>query len=205
MRAAELRAAVADGVLLLTLELPVFTHPVLYHQQPSAPVAAALVVPPGTAGGTASAATSAAVPAGATSAPSTVATGSGGGTSGAAPDVLWQVYDPEVCVPVCHCASVPPIATISFHDLLPRVFLSHHLPHVFPTTYQLPVFCHAQVGLDNPAELKAAKLARSVTRGVVDRQLKPNGEQRRAIAAVLRLPPNKPLSADAKALLWRFR
>jgi hypothetical protein len=33
-----------------------------------------------------------------------------------------------------------------------------------------------QVGRDNPAELKAQKLARSVTRGVIDRDLKPNGE-----------------------------
>jgi hypothetical protein len=64
---------------------------------------------------------------------------------------------------------------------------------------------HGQVGWENPAELKAAKLARSVTRGVIDRDLKPNGDERRHIAAVLRLPPNKPLQAEAKALLWRFR
>ncbi|KAF8067321.1 Phosphatidylinositol 3-kinase [Scenedesmus sp. PABB004] len=62
-----------------------------------------------------------------------------------------------------------------------------------------------EVGWENPAELKAAKLARSVTRGVIDRDLKPNSDERRAIAAVLRLPPNKPLGAEAKALLWRFR
>lgn len=62
-----------------------------------------------------------------------------------------------------------------------------------------------QVGWDNPAELKAAKLARSVTRRLVDTQLKPNGDERRRIAAVLRLPPNKPLSGEARALLWRFR
>jgi phosphatidylinositol 3-kinase len=61
------------------------------------------------------------------------------------------------------------------------------------------------VGWENPAELKAAKLARSVTRGVIDRDLKPNSDERRRIAAVLRLPPNKPLQAEAKALLWRFR
>jgi hypothetical protein len=44
-----------------------------------------------------------------------------------------------------------------------------------------------------------------VTRGVIDKGLKPNSDERRAISAVLRLPPNKPLSSDAKALLWRFR
>lgn len=65
--------------------------------------------------------------------------------------------------------------------------------------------CWPQVGWENPAELKAAKLARSVTRGVIDRDLKPNSDEKRRIEAVLRLPPNKPLQAEAKALLWRFR
>jgi phosphatidylinositol 3-kinase len=71
---------------------------------------------------------------------------------------------------------------------------------VAPTTAIFP-----QVGLDNPAELKAAKLARSVTRGLIDKDLKPNSDERRRINAVLQLPPNKPLAQEAKALLWRFR
>eukprot|EP00200_Dunaliella_tertiolecta_P009890 CAMPEP_0202375868 /NCGR_PEP_ID=MMETSP1127-20130417/6472_1 /ASSEMBLY_ACC=CAM_ASM_000462 /TAXON_ID=3047 /ORGANISM="Dunaliella tertiolecta, Strain CCMP1320" /LENGTH=1054 /DNA_ID=CAMNT_0048973485 /DNA_START=2551 /DNA_END=5712 /DNA_ORIENTATION=+ len=62
-----------------------------------------------------------------------------------------------------------------------------------------------EVGRDNPAELKAQKLARSVTRGVIDRDLKPNGEERRRIAAILRQPPNRPLHAEERAILWRFR
>ena len=39
-----------------------------------------------------------------------------------------------------------------------------------------PFFSHYffQAGRENPAELKAQKLARSLTRGVVDRDLKPN-------------------------------
>lgn len=63
----------------------------------------------------------------------------------------------------------------------------------------------SQVGRDNPAELKAQKLARGLARGVIDRDLKPNSEERRRIMGLLRLPPNKPLHADEKALLWRFR
>lgn len=62
-----------------------------------------------------------------------------------------------------------------------------------------------QVGRDNPAELKSQKLARSLTRGVIDRDLKPNSEEKRALQALLKLPPNKPLHAEEKALLWRFR
>jgi phosphatidylinositol 3-kinase len=61
------------------------------------------------------------------------------------------------------------------------------------------------VGRENPAELKAAKLARSLTRGLVDRDLKPNSDERRAIAAVLRLPPNRLLTGEERALLWRYR
>jgi hypothetical protein len=62
-----------------------------------------------------------------------------------------------------------------------------------------------KVGRENPAELKAAKLARSLARGLVDRDQKPNSDERRAIAAVLRLPPNRPLAGEERALLWRYR
>ncbi|GLC43266.1 hypothetical protein PLESTF_000410600 [Pleodorina starrii] len=62
-----------------------------------------------------------------------------------------------------------------------------------------------EVGRDNPAELKAQKLARGLQRGVLDRDLKPNSEERRKLQAILKLPPNKPLHADERALLWRFR
>lgn len=62
-----------------------------------------------------------------------------------------------------------------------------------------------ELGRDNPCEFKAQKLARGLSRGVVDRGLKPDTEERRRIAAVLALPPNRPLSADDRALLWRFR
>eukprot|EP00887_Chlorella_sp_A99_P006299 scaffold3.g6299.t1 len=62
-----------------------------------------------------------------------------------------------------------------------------------------------EVGRENPSELKAQKLARSLTRGLVDRALKPDTEERRAIAAVLAYPPNRPLAPEDRALLWRFR
>ncbi len=62
-----------------------------------------------------------------------------------------------------------------------------------------------QVGRDNPAELKAQKLARSLTRGVAAHDLRPDTEERRAINTILLYPPNRPLSTDDMALLWRFR
>lgn len=48
-----------------------------------------------------------------------------------------------------------------------------------------------QVGRENPSELKAAKLARSMARGVEDRDLKPNTQERQQIEAVIVGPPNR--------------
>lgn len=48
-----------------------------------------------------------------------------------------------------------------------------------------------QVGRENPSELKAAKLARSMARGLEDRDLKPNTKERQQIEAVITAPPNR--------------
>jgi len=40
------------------------------------------------------------------------------------------------------------------------------------------------MGLENPAERKHQKLTRSVARGVVDHDLKPNGAEKRSLAMV---------------------
>ena len=55
----------------------------------------------------------------------------------------------------------------------------------------LMLLVDAEVGRENPAEAKAAKLARSLTRGMVDKRLKPDTEERRRIEAVLDSPPNR--------------
>ncbi len=48
-----------------------------------------------------------------------------------------------------------------------------------------------QVGRENPSELKAAKLARGMARGVEDRDLKPNTQERQQIEAIIVGPPNR--------------
>lgn len=48
-----------------------------------------------------------------------------------------------------------------------------------------------EAGWDNPSEQKAQKLARSATRGLVDRNLKPDTEERRRINTLLLYPPNR--------------
>lgn len=60
--------------------------------------------------------------------------------------------------------------------------LPHHIndpPSPTHGSWSLPL--HPQVGRDNPAELKAQKLARGLQRGVLDRDLKPNSEERRKL------------------------
>jgi len=61
------------------------------------------------------------------------------------------------------------------------------------------------MGLENPAERKHQKLTRSVARGVVDHDLKPNGNEKKSLAQAIRLPPTRLLGAEFKALLWKFR
>lgn len=58
-------------------------------------------------------------------------------------------------------------------------------------TSSLILLHDAEVGRENPAEAKAAKLARSLTRGLVDKKLKPDTEERRRIEAVMDYPPNR--------------
>jgi hypothetical protein len=48
-----------------------------------------------------------------------------------------------------------------------------------------------ELGRENPAEAKFAKLRRSLSRGVVDRRLKPDTGERQRIEAVLDYPPNR--------------
>lgn len=59
--------------------------------------------------------------------------------------------------------------------------------------------------LENPAERKHQKLSRSVGRGVVDMQLKPDGSEKRRLATIIQLPPTRPLDMESQNLLWKFR
>ncbi|MED6169057.1 hypothetical protein PIB30_017810 [Stylosanthes scabra] len=62
-----------------------------------------------------------------------------------------------------------------------------------------------QVGKINPSEHKQLKLARSLTRGVIDRDLKPSSNERKSIQRILKYPPTRTLSGDERQLLWKFR
>lgn len=62
-----------------------------------------------------------------------------------------------------------------------------------------------EIGAENLIDKKFQKLVRNFRRVPMDMNLKPDGEQRKRLTAVLKLPPNKTIATSDKALLWRFR
>ncbi|KAG0614104.1 hypothetical protein M758_6G151500 [Ceratodon purpureus] len=70
---------------------------------------------------------------------------------------------------------------------------------------ELVIVWDPEVGKQNPSENKQLKLARSVTRGVIDRELKPSSNEKKEIDLILKYPPTRSLSGDERQLLWKFR
>lgn len=70
---------------------------------------------------------------------------------------------------------------------------------------QLVLVWDPEVGKQNPSENKHLKLARSVTRGVIDRDLKPSSIERKEIQKILKYPPTRHLSGEERQMLWKFR
>ncbi|KAL6644171.1 hypothetical protein ACP70R_015779 [Stipagrostis hirtigluma subsp. patula] len=62
-----------------------------------------------------------------------------------------------------------------------------------------------EVGRTNPSEHKQLKLARSLTRGVIDRDLKPSSDERKLLQTIIKFPPTRPLREVEKQLMWKFR
>lgn len=68
-----------------------------------------------------------------------------------------------------------------------------------------------EVGCDSPVEHKHRKLARSLHRAIVDRNLQPDSEERKQIEALLKAPwdwadlTGTKMSPEHKQLLWRYR
>lgn len=79
------------------------------------------------------------------------------------------------------------------------------LPAPIPSTNELVIVWDPEVGKINPSEHKQLKLARSLTRGIIDRDLKPSNAERKSIQRILKYPPTWTLSGDEKQLLWKFR
>ncbi|XP_020099908.1 phosphatidylinositol 3-kinase, root isoform isoform X2 [Ananas comosus] len=80
-----------------------------------------------------------------------------------------------------------------------------YAPSPVSSTNELVTVWDPEVGRTNPSEHKQLKLARSLTRGIIDRDLKPSINERKAIQRILKYPPTRTLSGDERQLLWKFR
>ncbi|XP_077244146.1 vacuolar protein sorting 34 isoform X2 [Tasmannia lanceolata] len=78
-------------------------------------------------------------------------------------------------------------------------------PSPVSSTNELVIVWDPEVGRINPSEHKQLKLARSLTRGIIDRDLKPSSNERKSIQRILKHPPTRTLSGDERQLLWKFR
>ncbi|KAF2292760.1 hypothetical protein GH714_027903 [Hevea brasiliensis] len=79
------------------------------------------------------------------------------------------------------------------------------LPSPIASTNELVIVWDPELGKINPSEHKQLKLARSLTRGIVDRDLKPSYNERKSIQRILKYPPTRTLNGDERQLLWKFR
>ncbi|KAB1207894.1 Phosphatidylinositol 3-kinase, root isoform [Morella rubra] len=79
------------------------------------------------------------------------------------------------------------------------------LPSPITSTNEIVTVWDPEVGKINPSEHKQLKLARSLTRGIIDRDLKPSSNERKSIQRILKYPPTRTLSGDERQLLWKFR
>ncbi|KAJ6418321.1 hypothetical protein OIU84_001659 [Salix udensis] len=79
------------------------------------------------------------------------------------------------------------------------------LPSPIASTNELVTVWDPEIGKINPSEHKQLKLARSLTRGIIDRDLKPSINERKSIQRILKYPPTRILNGDERQLLWKFR
>ncbi|XP_006654109.2 phosphatidylinositol 3-kinase, root isoform [Oryza brachyantha] len=70
---------------------------------------------------------------------------------------------------------------------------------------QLVTVWDPELGRTNPSEHKQLKLARSLTRGIIDKDLKPSSNERKCLQRIFKFPPTRSLQVDEKQLVWKFR
>ncbi|MQL74982.1 hypothetical protein Taro_007354 [Colocasia esculenta] len=89
-------------------------------------------------------------------------------------------------------------------------------PSAVSSTNELVIVWDPEVGKSNPSEHKQLKLARSLTRGIIDKDLKPSSNDSKYTQAslfimgyimhrILKYPPTRTLSGEERQLLWKFR
>ncbi|KAJ3700714.1 hypothetical protein LUZ61_004419 [Rhynchospora tenuis] len=92
------------------------------------------------------------------------------------------------------------------HPVVFQEFGANYLaPSPVTSTNEIVTVWDPEVGRTNPSEHKQLKLARSLNRGIVDRDLKPSINERKSIQRILKYPPTRTLSGEDRQLLWKFR
>ncbi|CAL5003099.1 unnamed protein product [Urochloa decumbens] len=80
-----------------------------------------------------------------------------------------------------------------------------YIPAPVSLSNELVTVWDPELGRTNPSEHKQLKLARSLTRGIVDRDLKPSSKERKLLQTIIKFPPTRTLEVDEKQLVWKFR
>eukprot|EP01018_Ginkgo_biloba_P009326 Gb_01861 [translate_table: standard] len=109
------------------------------------------------------------------------------------------------CIGTSHLHLIVDLSTFEHPVAFQEVGANFLLPSPISSSNDLVIVWDPEVGRTNPSENKQVKLARSLTRGVIDRDLKPSSNERKEIFRILKYPPTRTLNGDERQLLWKFR
>ncbi|CAO2187730.1 unnamed protein product [Urochloa humidicola] len=83
---------------------------------------------------------------------------------------------------------------------------SFYVPGPVSLLNELVTVWDPELGRTNPSEHKHLKISRSLTRGIIDRDLKPSTEEELEILQrIIKFPSTRPLLEKEKQLVWTFR
>ncbi|KAL6620200.1 hypothetical protein ACP70R_035339 [Stipagrostis hirtigluma subsp. patula] len=80
-----------------------------------------------------------------------------------------------------------------------------YVPTPISSLNELVTVWDPELGRTNPSEHKHVKLAMSLARGMIDRDLKPSSNERKLLQKIVKFPPTRPLMVEEKQLVWKFR
>nr|CAB3461581.1 unnamed protein product [Digitaria exilis] len=80
-----------------------------------------------------------------------------------------------------------------------------HVPTTVSSSNELVTIWDPELGRTNPSEHKQSKVSWSLTDGIINRDHKPNPDERKLLQKIVKFPPTRPLMVDEKQLVWEFR
>ncbi|XP_078174291.1 vacuolar protein sorting 34 isoform X2 [Carex rostrata] len=104
-----------------------------------------------------------------------------------------------------HLSLVVDFCSFEHHVVFQELGANYLASSPVTSTNEIVTVWDPEVGRTNPSEHKQLKLARSLNRGIVDRDLKPSINERKSIQKILKYPPTRTLSGEDRQLLWKFR